>query len=320
MAAPTNTETTLTSKGLREDLSNIIYRVAAEDTPFVSNIGRAKAKAIRHEWQTEALRSPSGTNAALEGDDVGTLVAPNRTARVSNLCQILTESGGVSGTMEAVDKAGRASELARQKVLKGKEVMRDLEMRAMGNYASVAESGSTTRKMGGMLAWLATNVDRGAGGSDGGFNSGTSIVDAATNGTQRTFTEAQLKTVMALAFAEGAKPSQAYLSATHKQQASAFTGIADIRVDASGRKPATIMGAADFYVSDFGTIAMIPHPYALSRDVLIIDPDKVALATLRPWFTQKLAVSGDNEKFQMIGEYTLECRNEKAHAAIADLT
>lgn len=74
MAAPTNTETTLTSKGLREDLSNIIYRVAAEDTPFVSNIGRAKAKAIRHEWQTEALRSPSGTNAALEGDDVGTLL------------------------------------------------------------------------------------------------------------------------------------------------------------------------------------------------------------------------------------------------------
>ena len=109
MAAPTNTETTLTSKGLREDLSNIIYRVAAEDTPFVSNIGRAKAKAIRHEWQTESLRSPSGTNAALEGDDVGTLVAPNRTTRVSNLCQILTESGGVSGTMEAVDKAGRVN-------------------------------------------------------------------------------------------------------------------------------------------------------------------------------------------------------------------
>jgi len=65
---------------------------------------------------------------------------------------------------------------------------------------------------------------------------------------------------------------------------------------------------------------MIPHPYALSRDVRIIDPDKAALATLRPWFTQKLAVSGDNEKFQLIGEYTLECRNEKAHAAIADLT
>lgn len=320
MAAPTNTETTLTSKGLREDLSDIIFRVAAEDTPFISNIGRTKAKAIRHEWQTESLRAASGTNAALEGDDVGTLVAPNRTTRVSNLCQILTESGGVSGTMEAVDKAGRASELARQKVLKGKEVMRDLEMRAVGNYASVAEAGSTTRKMGGMLAWLTTNVDRGSGGADGGFNTSTSIVDAATNGTQRTFTETQLKAVMALAFAEGARPSQAYMSGTHKQQASAFTGIADIRVDGTGKKPTTIMGAADFYVSDFGTLAMIPHPYALSRDVMIVDPEKVALSTLRAWKTHTLAKSGDNEKFQLVGEYTLECRNEKAHAAIADLT
>lgn len=320
MAAPTNTETTLTSKGLREDLANIIFRVAAEDTPFITNIGRTKAKAIRHEWQTESLRAASGTNAALEGDDVGTLVAPNRTARVSNLCQILTESGGVSGTMEAVDKAGRESELARQKVLKGKEVMRDLEMRAVGNYASVAESGSTTRKMGGMLAWLTTNVDRGSGGADGGFNSSTSIVDAATNGTQRTLTEAQLKAVMALAFAEGARPSQAYMSGTHKQQMSAFTGIADIRVDGTGKKPTTIMGAADFYVSDFGTLALIPHPYALSRDVMIVDPEKVALSTLRPWKTHTLAKSGDNEKFQLVGEYTLECRNEKAHAAIADLT
>lgn len=320
MAAPTNTETTLTSKGLREDLSNIIYRVAAEDTPYMSNIGRAKAKAIRHEWQTESLRSPSSNNAALEGDDVGTLVAPNRTTRVSNICQILTESGGVSGTMEAVDKAGRDSELARQTLLKGKEAMRDLESSLMANEASVAEAGSTARQMGGSLAWATSNVSRGAGGSSGGFNTGTSIVDAATPGTQRTFTEAQLKAVVQAAFTNGAKLSQAYLSPSHKQQASAFTGIADIRVDATGRKPATIMGAADFYVSDFGTLAMIPHPYALTRDVLAIDPEKVALATLRPWKRNMLAKSGDNEKFQLVGEYTLEMRNEKGIGVIADLT
>jgi hypothetical protein len=319
MTAPTNTNTTLDAKGIREDLSNLIFRVAAEQTPFISNIGRAKASNIYHEWQTEALANPSATNAALEGSAVGTLGAPNLTSRVGNRCQILTKSGGVSGTLEAVDKAGRKSELARQKMLKGKEVMRDLEMRAIGNYASVAESGGTTRKLGGALAWLETNVDRGAGGSDGGFD-GTSTVDAAGNGTQRTFTETQLKAVMALAFAEGATPSQAYMSGAHKQQASAFTGIADIRVDANGKKPAVIMGAADFYVSDFGTVAMIPHPYGLTRDVLIADPDMFALATLRPWFTQKLATTGDNEQFQMIGEYTLECKNEKAHAAIADLT
>lgn len=319
MAAPTNTETTLTAKGLREDLSNLIFRVAAEQTPFISTIGRAKAKAIYHEWQTETLAAPSATNAQLEGDDIGTYGAPNRTTRVGNRCQILTKDGVVSGTMEAVDKAGRASEMARQKLLKGKEAVRDLEMRAIGNYASVAESGATTRKLGGALAWLTTSVDRGSGGSDGGFD-GTSTVAAATNGTQRTLTEAQLKTVMALAFAEGATPSVAFMSGTHKQQMSSFTGIADIRVDASGKKQATIMAAADVYQSDFGPIAFKPHPYGLTRDVLIIDPEMWALATLRPWFTQSMAKTGDNEKFQLVGEYTLECKNEKASAAIADLT
>lgn len=319
MAAPTNTETTLTAKGLREDLSNLIFRVAAEQTPFISSIGRSKAKAVYTEWQTETLASPDATNSALEGGDVGTLGAPNRTTRVGNTCQILTKDGVVSGTMEVVDKAGRSSELARQKLLKGKEAARDLEARCIGNYAAVAESGATTRKLGGALAWLTTNVDRGAGGSDGGFSAAPGPA-AATNGTQRTLTEDQLKTVMALAFAEGATPSVAFMSGTHKQRMSGFTGIADIRVDASGKKQATIMGAADVYQSDFGPIAFKPHPYGLTRDVLIIDPDMWSLSTLRSWSTQKLGVSGDNEKFQLIGEFTLEAKNEKASGAIADLS
>lgn len=320
MAAPTNTETTLTAKGLREDLSDIIYRVAAEETPFLSNIGRASAKAIRHEWQTETLRSAVANNAQLEGDDVGTFKAPNRTTRVSNICQILTEDGIVSGTVEAVDKAGRASEMARQVLLKGKEATRDLEMSLIANQASVIESGSTPRQMGGALAWAASNVSRGAGGSSGGFNTGTSLVVAATNGTQRTLTEAQLKAVVQSAFNNGARLSQAYMSASHKQTASAFTGIADIRVDGTGKKPTTIMGAADVYVSDFGPVTFIPHAYALTRDVLLIDPEKVAMTTLRAWKKKTLAVTGDNEKFQVVGEYTLECRNERGIGVIADLS
>lgn len=316
MAAPTNTATTLTTIGIREDLSNLIFRVAAEQTPFVSNIGRTKAKQTLHEWQTETLASPSATNAQLEGDDVGTLDAPNNTARVGNKTQIFRKTGGVSGTADQVDLAGRASEMARQKLLKGKEAMRDLEARMIGNYASNAQSGSTPRGAGGMLAWLSTNVSRGAGGSSGGFASGD--VAAATNGTQRTFTEDQLKTVMASAFNNGAKPSQVYLSAADKQVFSGFTGIADIRTDAAKGKT-TIYGAADFYQSDFGLLAAIPHPYGLTRDVLFADPEMAALSTLRPWNTQALAKSGDSEKFMLIGEFTLENRNEKAHGVVSDV-
>lgn len=318
MAAPTNTETTLTAKGIREDLSGLIFRVAADKTPFLSNIGRAKASNTFHEWQTETLADPDADNAALEGGDVGTLGAPNRTTRIGNRCQIITKDGGVSGTAEAVDKAGRDSEIARQKLLKGKEAMRDLEKRCIGNYASQAESGSAPRKLGGAVAWITSNVSRGSGGSSGGYSGGT--VSAATNGTQRTFTEDQLKSVMASAFNNGAAPSQVYMTAANKQQFSAFPGIADIRSEASKGSKVTIMGAADFYQSDFGILAAIPHPYGLSRDALFVDPDYFKLATLRPWKTTPLAKSGDSEKFQLVGEFTLECNNEKAHGVVADLS
>lgn len=317
MAAPTNASTTLNTVGIRESLSDIIHRVSAEETPFISNIGRGgKPKTTYHEWQTEDLAAPDAANAQLEGDDVGTEDAPNLTSRVGNRLQILRKTGVVSATTEEVDKAGRASEMARQKLLKGREAMRDLELRAIGNYGSNVESGGTPRRMGGAMAWLKTNVSRGAGGANGGFSAGN--VAAATNGTQRTFTEDQLKAVMASAFDNGGKPSQAYMRSKHKQEFSGFTGIADIRTEA---KPSglTIYGSADFYQSDFGRIAAIPHAYGLTRDVLIADPDMYKLTALRKWKTSPLAKRGDNERFMLIGEYTLECNNEKAHGGIADL-
>lgn len=318
MAAPTNTTTTLVSIGNREDLENVIYRVVAEETPFTSNIGKDKASAITHEWQTETLAAPDATNAALEGDDVGTLDAPNLTTRLGNRTQIFRKTGGVSMTQEEVNKAGRASELARQKLLKGKEVARDIEARMIGNYASNVESGATPRRSAGALAWLTSNVSRGAGGSNGGFSAGN--VAAATNGTQRTFTETLVKGVLATAFGNGGKPSQAYMGAVHKQQFSAFTGIADIRANVSGKSQATIYGAADVYVNDFGDLTLIPHAYGLTRDFLAIDPEYWAVGTLRPMKTETLARTGDNERFLMTAEKTLVCRNERASAVVADLT
>lgn len=319
MAAPTNTLTGETPNiGQREDLEDVIYRVAPEDTLFTSNIGKSKAKAIAHEWQTETLATPSATNAQLEGDDVGTLDAPNLTSRLKNICQIFRKTGGVSDTQEVVDLAGRANEMDRQKVLKGIELRRDIEARFIGNFASVEEDGATTRKSAGALAWLTSNDSRGAGGSDGGYSAG--IVAAATNGTQRTFTEALVKTVLATAFSNGGKPSQAYMSGTHKQQFSAFTGIADIRTSVSGTSQATIYGAADVYVSDFGSITLIPVPYGLTRDCLLIDPKMWSVATLRGVQSKPLAKSGDNERFLMTAEKTLTSKNEKASAVIADLT
>lgn len=321
MAAPTNTVTAETPNvGMREDLEDVIYRVAPEETPFTSNIGKVSARAITHDWQTETLAQADGTNSALEGDDVGTLDAPNLTTRLKNICQIFRKTGGVADTQEYVNLAGRTNEMDRQKVLKGIELRRDIEARMIGNYASVEESGSTTRKSAGALAWITSNDSRGSGGSDGGYNSGTGLVAAATPGSQRTFTESLVKAMLATAFSNGGKPTQAYMSGTHKQQFSAFTGIADIRANVSGTSQATIYGAADVYVSDFGSITLIPHPYGLTSDCLFIDPKMWAVATLRGVQSKMLAKTGDNERFLITAEKTLVSRNEKASGVVADLT
>jgi len=316
MTVPSNTQQTYATVGNREDLENKIYKIAANKTPFTSNIGKEKASSTYHEWQTFSLRSPSGDNKQVQGDTTAA-TAVKTTTRVGNRSQIFKEMGSVSGTQEAMDHAGVASELAWQKVQKGEELATDIEARMLGNYASVVGDASTAAESAGALAWLSSNVSRGAGGSSGGFNAG--IVAAATPGTQRAFSEALLKTVLASAFNNGARPSQAYMSATQKQQFSAFTGIADIRKDA-GNVQATIVGAADVYVSDFGSISPVPVQYGLTRDVLLIDPEYWAVGTLRPMKDEMLAKVGDAMPFQIIAENTLVCRNEKASAVIADLT
>ena len=260
------------------------------------------------------------TNAQLEGDDYAAAAA-NLTTRLKNLMMISAAAFTISRTADIVSTAGRANETNRMKGIRGLEVRRDIEMRSIGNYASVEESGATTRKSAGALAWLTSNDSRGASGSDGGYSGG--LVSAATNGTQRTLTEALFKTCMSNLFTSrggGKRSYQAYMSGTHKQQFSAFTGIAALRKDVPGSEMATIVGAADTYVSDFGDIALIPHPYGLTRDVFIADPDMWAICTLDGMSTVQLGATGDATKWLITKECCLVSRNEKANSVLADLT
>lgn len=318
MALPTNTATTYATVGIREDLSDKIYRITPEETPFTQNIGTAKATATYHEWQKQDLAAAADDNAVLEGDDA-TLDAQNVTARVGNRCQISDKTAVVSGTVDAVNKAGRGKEMDLQVVLKGLELGRDIEKQMLSNKASVAGSAGVARQSAGMESWITTNASRGAGGSGGGFSAG--VVSAPTDGTQRAFTETLLKAAHLAAFNAGGKPNQLYMSGTQKQVFSGFAGIAQQRHEVGGGGGAEIIGAADVYVGDFGRLTAIPHPYGMrSRTVLGIDPRMVAKANLRPMFDQPLAKNGDNAKRQLLEEYTLEVKNEAAHFVVADLT
>lgn len=317
MSAPTNVVSSIIAKGNREDLEDVIYRVAAGSTPFITAIGDTKATAVTHEWQTETLAAPNAANAQLEGDDLTAFAPPNLTTRLGNICQIFRKDGVVTRTQEAVKSAGRTSDYNRLRVLRGKELMRDMEAAFTANQGTQVESGSTPRRTAGALAFLTSHTSRGTGGASGGASGST--VTAATNGTStRTWTEALLKSVMAQCFTDGGEPSIVIMGALLKQTASTFTGVAQQRRE-TGDKMAKIIAGADVYVSDFGELQFVPHPYALTRDALFIDPDMWAVATLDPVKSTDLAKTGDSDKFMLTAEKALVCRNEKSSGVAADL-
>jgi Family of unknown function (DUF5309) len=308
------TFTAHTAIGQREDLTDIIYDISPTETPFMSSIGKTKATAVYHEWQTDSLAAATTANAAIEGADAtSATLAP--TVRLGNYTQIIQKTVQVSGTLDTVNKAGRKSEKAYQLAKASAELKRDLETILLANQGRSAGTSTVARKLGSILSWIKTNSDKASDGSD----PATIGVSTRTDGTVRTFTEALLKTVVSEVFVSGGSPKILMVGAAGKQKVSSFAGIAAQRYMAPGNTPTTIIGAADVYMSDFGTMSVVPNRFMRTRDALILDPEYAALAYLRPFQTNDLAKTGDSENTQLLAEVTLEVKNEAAHGIIADL-
>ncbi|MCC6779773.1 MAG: DUF5309 domain-containing protein [Hyphomicrobiales bacterium] len=317
MPVPSNTFQVYQAIGNREDLSDVIYRIDPTDTPFISGIEREKAAAVNHEWQTQALAPVDSANAVLEGDDA-TTDAVTPTVRLGNLCQISDKVARVSGTQQAVEHAGRDDEIAYQEMLKGLELKRDMESILCGvNQAKAAGDGSSTaRKLASVLSWIKTNTSKGASGSDPAAADGTGT---RTDGTQRAFTEAQLKTVLQSIWNAGGKPDIIMTGGFNKQVFSTFTGRATPTEDTKAKK---ITAAVDAYESDFGRLSIVPNRFQRARDVLILQMDMWAVAYLtgRKMVSIPLAKTGDSDRRQILSEYTLVARNEKSSGGVFDNT
>jgi hypothetical protein len=286
--------------GIREDLQDAIYDISPTSTPFMSTIGRTKAKNTYHEWQTDELGAVDLTNAQLEGADA---VAPTleTTERVGNRTQISDKVVQVSTTDDVVDKAGRSTETAYQLAKASSELKRDMETILLSAQDQVAGDSTTARKLEGMQSWVTTN-DVTAG-----------------DGADTSFLEQNLKDAMLSAYDEGGEPSMLLVSPKNKVQVSSFTGIAEQRYQAPKSSPTTIIGTADVYLSDFGTLNVVPDRFLDDACALFVDPAMANVAYLRPFKKTKLAKTGDSEKHLMNVEYTLVVKNEKAHAKVSGI-
>lgn len=331
MAAPTNTVQTFAMIGIREQLSDAIMNIAPTETPFTTAVKKGTCKSRTPEWLRDTLRAPNPANVTVEGDDP-TGDAQSHPERLKNVTQIFDELVIVSDTARSVDTAGRGDELKYHVAKAGRAIKRDMEMRFLGNYASVLGNSTTGGQMAGVEAWLTTNVSRGATGANGGFNSGTGLVAAATDGTDRAYTEALLKPVIKSVWDAGGEPSIIMMSGAKKQTNSAFTGIAQQTNDVNDNNKVVIYGSADLYKSDFGIHKLVPNRFigaSATRtptnglypgdSVLILDPATWEIKFLQPFGVTEVARTGHSEKRLLKAEVTLACKEERGNGVVADL-
>lgn len=318
MAVATGTFKTYEAIGNREDLANMIYDISPTTTPLMSNIGRGKCTNVKKEWQIDVLESATTANKVLEGDGATTDTAIP-TVRIANICQISDKVPRVSGTQEAMDSAGRRGEMSFQVVKRGKELKRDIEMTLGGLQAGDDASAATARASAGLGTFMWDNyVELGGVGTTMSVVTVTSGFPsvAVVDGTPGTLTEQNLKDAIANCWDNGGEPNMVLCGAHNKQRISGFSGIATQYRDNPQAGPATIIGSADIYVSDFGTVNIVPSRFVPTKVVYVIDTASLEACYLRPIHMTDLAKDGDSVRKQILAEYTLKVNSPKSNALI----
>jgi hypothetical protein len=323
MAQLGNTYESYDMKGIKEDLTDVIYNISPEETPFYTACKKTKASNTLHEWQTDALRAAVTTNAHVEGDETA-FAAATPTVRLGNRTQIFKNAVIVADTDDGLSKAGRAKEMAYQTLKIAKEQKRDIEASLFANNAANAGTSTTTdpstgavtsgnaRVLAGVPAWIATNESNGGGSASAPTGDGT---NNRTAGTARAFGQTDFDDVLQQIWTEGGNPDRVYLSPTNMNIALGFVGNQNQRqmVDAG-----EVNKVVDIYMTPWGSVEFTPSRHVRGSDVLILQSDMWEVPVLRGTKNTELAKTGDATKRQVITELTLCCKNEKANGGVFD--
>ena len=322
MTVPTNMYQKASLKGNREDLMDKIYNTSPAEVPLSSAMGRVTAITDFHEWQTDVLGSASASNKMIDGDDV-TLDAQVATVRIGNHLQIFNGSVGVSRRANIVKKAGRGAEMAYLKGKKMLELKRNIEAMVLSpTQVAIAATTSVAGQSGGLGVQCVSNPLHNGAGATAAWTSGAPTA-AITGGTNRTFTKALLDTACQNIFiTSGQFAEMLVLSPAHKVLFSAFSSIAANRLDVKkGGGQGAVVAGADVYMSDFGTLSVVPHYLMSGGDTAyVLNTDYIDLAFLDGFKTTDLAKTGDSDKVLITADCCLSVRAPTAQAKIANLT
>jgi uncharacterized protein YjhX (UPF0386 family) len=310
----TKTVTTNYDKSIPEEVDSLITNVAPTDTPFLTSIGQgAKVKTLHPEWLEDTL-GDAGENAHVEGAD-STAAAITPPALLDNRVQRLEKAFLISEDLEKTDKHGRKSEIKYQSGLKTKEMARDLEWNLI-NQTKQAGTTTLAAKMDGVLNFAGT---------------GNTYDFDATPADTNHITEDILNDVLQAMWEQGADPDCVLAPPAQKRKISAFTQGGRLTINSSASEKSLKM-TVRILETDFGIVTVLPERFIAPSVDATPDPDvyydklvvyekgRLACATFRPLKREKLAKTGDAEKYRLTMSKMLKVRSKKCVGTITNLT
>jgi Family of unknown function (DUF5309) len=286
--------------GAKEDVSDVITNISPTKVPFQSGIGNEKLHNKVFDWQEDSLRAVTDNNQA-EGFDA-TFITVTPTVMRENVTQILAEAFEVAGTTDAISVYGRAKDSALQMKKSSAQVKRDLENAFVGTaQAKVKPTDNTTNRK---MAGYQTQVDSGA---------------VVHSGASTNLSEANVLTLLQTLYNNGADPSVIMVTPSNSTIVADFAKASGRQREIiNGTKDRAVVNAVDLYVSPFGEQKVVLNRFLKAHNTLVYEPDMWALCTLRPWFRETLAKTGDALKMMIVGEFSLKHKNFKASGVIVD--
>lgn len=277
----------------REDLSDTIKDLDVIDTWVSSHLSTVPVTNKIHSWVLDPITAVSTQLGVAEGAD--TTYQTTNPSLLSNTTQIIEYGVQVTMTNQHTDHAGFTDKFAREKLKKMKQWKNQLELSLVAG-AFVSGTGTAARTMKGMALNVVTNVT--------GFSSISLTSDL-------------LNLILGVGWDNGAEYDTVLVGKVLKQRISGFS-VNNVRNVAA--EDAIIIGRVDTYDSDFGRITVVKHRYvnsavAQSQNGLIAYmQDYFSIGVMDAVHYEDRPATGYFKVGSIVGEYTLEQKNEKASA------
>ena len=291
---PLLTITDQTSKGLREDLSDLIAVVDAKSKPLLA-LAKKGAELVNpdvHSWQADGFNAPA-FDGVMAGDDVSAWDSPAaQRAKLSGRCQKFRRSIMVddfAANISDVAGVGRKKEMARGAAKSIEEIGRDIEAAFCSDRDSQAQAGANPYRTRGLGSWIATAAQTDlAVPADYRSVSGAisaAATDSITEGSIQNILQAiyeQTGTVKSLVLLCGPTLKRRFTEFTRTQTGSTNVAL-NVKTFTQGAAEKKITSTIDMFEGDFGSLQLLPslllaqdqNAATQSRRGYIIDPDMV---------------------------------------------